>query len=340
MQLTPHLRRFIAAYGMPLAVLFLLLAIVSAGAATTVYMNPPETTNSIITGQDEFQTGVETSAVVSNNTSLYDVGEKLSDMPVYFYAATPNLTYHIRTAVPQSAETEVSTRLSLHLRATRNGDTFWEYRDLFGAEQATVTDGLHWTNVTVNMSEVSDTISSKRAAIGSIGSFSATHRLQVNYTSTAGDGTLTASAPLVTTSRAYWIDGDLGDSTVNRHTRTETVVGTPDLQTVTLLLSLAVVLVGGSYSVFRRSRTYDLNSIEEDIMRQQFSEWISNGEIPTKSEKEYIRVDSIEDVVDIAIDTNKRVIYDRNLDVYAVVEEDIVYFYTTNTQEVTDWLDI
>jgi hypothetical protein len=100
------------------------------------------------------------------------------------------------------------------------------------------------------------------------------------------------------------------------------------------------VLLAGAVAVLYRSRRIDPVAVRTDMDRSRYDEWISNGEIPTKTRKDYIRTDSLEDLVDVAIDSNSRVIYDRNLDAYATVEDNLIYYFVTDETEFTEWFDV
>jgi len=43
---------------------------------------------------------------------------------------------------------------------------------------------------------------------------------------------------------------------------------------------------------------------------------------------EYVSLDSLQDVVDVAIDTGQRVVYDDRRDVFAVISGEVVYYYS------------
>lgn len=43
--------------------------------------------------------------------------------------------------------------------------------------------------------------------------------------------------------------------------------------------------------------------------------------------------------VDIAIDTNKRVIYDTDVEAYSVLDGEVVYYHAAEPQSVTSWLN-
>ncbi|MGM0718144.1 MAG: DUF5305 family protein, partial [Halobacteriota archaeon] len=72
---------------------------------------------------------------------------------------------------------------------------------------------------------------------------------------------------------------------------------------------------------------------------QEFSEWITTGTFP--SERDYeatIVVDDLEGLVDVAIDTNKRVIKDEQLGVSTVLDDDYAYLYIRPDSPASEWL--
>jgi len=340
MTLTDRVLASVATYGFVLAVLLTVVGIVAVGVAANTVVSPPVETVAEETNQQRFATEVTTSAVVTGNSSLYEEGDVLREMPVYFLAGTPNLTIHVRSTVPGGQRVELDQRLVLYMAAARDGSVFWESRRVLTADSATVENGVDWTNTTVNMSALRATIREKQAAVGTVGTFRATLRLNTTYESSEYAGALTGETPVVFTDRAYWLQGSLGDSRSHSTTVTQRVVQPVDWQRALLFGVLGLVCLAGALGSFRTYRTVDREAVRTRRARNQYDEWISNGEIPTKSEKEYVRVDTLEDVVDVAIDTNKRVIHDRDLDAYGVIEGDLVYFYATGDADLTDWLDI
>lgn len=330
----------VSTYGFVLAVVLAVLGLLAIGAAGQTYLNPPVETVSEETHQQTITSEVHTAATVVNDTALYEENQELRDMPVYFVNATPNLTYQVRTTGPSDATFDVEQRLVLHMQAARGGDVFWESHRILAGDAATVDDGVHWVNATVDMTDIRTTIEEKQRAVGTMGSFEVQIRLDTTYETPQYSGTLSASTALVTTGRGYWLESRPAASETHSQVETQTVVQDPDLGRVGVLIGLGILGLIGATLVFRTYRTLDHEQLATQRARAKYEEWISNGEIPTKSEKEYVRVDSLEDLVDIAIDTSKRVIYDTELDAYAVVEGDLVYSYTTGDENLTDWFDI
>jgi hypothetical protein len=65
--------------------------------------------------------------------------------------------------------------------------------------------------------------------------------------------------------------------------------------------------------------------------RQEYDEWISTGKVSddvlSNGKRSVVRIDSIEGLVDIAIDIGGRVIEDHGKEVLSVIGEDVVYVY-------------
>lgn len=335
-------RRVLVYYGRFLILALAVIAILSFAAAWQVYANPPSSTVTEETDRLEIATALETRATVTGNTTLYGHGEELVNSPAYLMRATPNLTLTVRTQAPTGQSVAASHRLTLHMQATRDGGVFWEQTELLAANEGRVTDDAHLTaSTTQNMTALSQTVNQKRSEISDVGSLSIQLRLRVNYETDQYNGQLTTTAPLVITDSAYWIDGDMTASREHSRTHTRTIREPPNpveylgLSAIGLISTLAAIGIG---IVLRRG--IDLREAEVELYRSRYQEWISEGEFPTSADKRYVRIDSLEDLVDVAIDSNKRVIYDDEYDAYAVVDGDLVYYFATDRLRVDSWLDV
>jgi hypothetical protein len=84
-------------------------------------------------------------------------------------------------------------------------------------------------------------------------------------------------------------------------------------------LALAVVI----WLIARRIE--DFETFREQYTETRYADWISQGKIPETGSYIRVPVEALVDVVDIAIDSQKRVIHDPTRDVYAVVDDDHLY---------------
>ena len=331
----------VARYGVPLAVVVSLVSVLALGGAYTAYTNPPTDQVSTTVYDQQIESETTTSAVVTGETDLYQDGATLENKPVYFYNVTQNLTFRTVTALPEGESVNVTQRLVLQHRATRDGETFWSSRRmLVTSEQRTATEQLV-TETTVDMRAVQQTVAERRSEIGAVGTFQTVVRLRVTYETANSSGTLNATTPIVLTERAYWVEGSLADEQTHEETTSREITQPPDLMRVGGLTLFGVFALGLAGVLGISSlREFDLDTIETELMRSRHDEWVSRGELPTKSEKQYISIDTLEDIVDIAIDSNKRVIYDRRYEAYGVVDDDIVYYYAEGNTEFEEWLGV
>ena len=104
-------------------------------------------------------------------------------------------------------------------------------------------------------------------------------------------------------------------------------------------IALLVLLIGFRYRGYIELTDKERELVEITQARQRFTEWITTGEFP--SEREYdetVLVDDLEGLVDVAIDTNKRVIEDTQLGVFTVLDDAYIYIYVQPDSAARDWL--
>lgn len=111
----------------------------------------------------------------------------------------------------------------------------------------------------------------------------------------------------------------------------------PDHLSMTLyLLGLGVGgFIGAGAVAYIWYHGPDPDAIEHEIEENRFKEWISMGTVQYDIGDKYIEVDTLSDLVDIAIDSNTRVIHDKRRNIYAVIDGDIVYSFTPETETTT-----
>lgn len=331
----------VARYGIPLAVVLGLVGVLALGGAYSAYANPPTEQVTKTVYEQRIESETTTSAVVTGETDLYQDGATLENKPVYFVNATRNLTLQTITSLPEGESVNVTQRLILQHRATRDGKTFWSSRRTLVTSEQQATTGQIATETTVDMRAVQQTVAERRSEIGAVGTLQTVVRLRVDYETPNYSGTLNATAPVVLTERAYWVEGSLADSQTHEETTSQEITQSPDLTQVGGLSLLGMFMLGlAAVLGYSSVRGFDLDVIETELARTRYDEWISRGDLPTKSEKQYISIDTLEDIVDIAIDSNKRVIYDRRYEAYGVVDDDIVYYYAEGETEFEQWLGV
>lgn len=338
----------VALYGRTVAVVFLLAGLLAMGGAVYIYLTPgEEQIPPQQTDVRDFETSVEHSAIVLNGTGIYEEGQRLENQPRYFFRATPILNLSAVATVPDDRPVTVSTRMAVVLRATVDGQTLFERRRVLATEEGTVRDGRFVVNTTMNASRVRQESNEFNNEVGTLASVTTELSFRTSYEteSTQGDtyaGNLSATSTVNFADQGYWLAGNLSASATES---TEVGGGVrqqdPDMTLVGGLggLGLVAVVFSGLFTYWN-SRKVDLQELEMKIDRAQYSEWISEGDFPTGEGRQFVYIESLEDLVDVAIDVNKRVIYDPDIETYAVPDDDIVYYHAVDPRSVSSWLDL
>lgn len=332
-------KRLLAHRGIVVAVLIAVLGIAAIAGAAWIYSTPSTETITEERDPQTFETAVQTSARVTGNTTIYEQGQVLQDMPVYLTRASPNLRLTVVTSVPSDRPARVTQDLRLVFEATRDGESFYtEEREIVN-RTTQVRNRTRRGTGTINVSKLGADVNRIRNEIGPVGTFQVRLELTVNYRTGQYEGVLSATSPIQLTDGAYWLGSPLEGSRTHTTTVTREVTQPPDPAAYGSLAGLGVILLVGAVLIGYGSRRIEVKDFQAEVEHQRFDEWISEGEFPTGTDKRYIAINGLEDLVDIAIDSNKRVIYDTALDIYAVTDGDLVYYFSTDPFNIDAWLD-
>jgi len=297
----------------------------------------------------------------------YEEDEVLTRAPAYFYRYTPELTFNVTANTTRNVSVDLTTRLVREETITTDrGDEENETIDtnnrLLMYRQDTVTDGQVTNRRTFDVREDLEEPAEEIAAEypGSITALNTSLRLTVDYhtepiNGTVYSGTVNMTPTLESNNDAYWLTGDQRVNVSKTQTRviepaaTNTSVssqstgpsgparGEPNMQLVALLAMLGLVAVASGGAIGTKAPKLDQEALRKEIAHNQYSEWISEGELLLDSDNEFVYVNSIEDLVNVGIDANKRVIHDPDLSVYTVSDGGVTYYYTTEPADLQRW---
>ncbi len=334
-------KRLLLRQGQTLALVLATLGLLSMAAGGYVYATPP---SELVTERVDVQTvsaEIQPSAVVTGETALYDRGERLEDPSAFLLRATPVATLRTVAEVPSGTAVEVDQRLTLELSATHNGEVFWSERSLLGARSQRVSDGTATMTTELDVAQLGQSVSDTREELGDVGVLRTRLNLTVSYDTGTYEGQLTVTSPVSITENAYWFDRELSTSTEHYRTVSRTVRAEPDMATVAglELVGVGALAAAGAVVALRR-REEDVDELETALAHSRYEEWISEGEFPTQTDKKFVHINSLEDLVDVAIDSNKRVLHDPSIDAYAVADGDLIYYHTLDRLAIDTWLDI
>ncbi|PGF16289.1 hypothetical protein CP556_09280 [Natrinema sp. CBA1119] len=340
---SPRLELVLARHGRAIAIALVVVGVLAIAATGWAVANPVTTTAAQFS-EERVTTDAETSAVVTENGTLWTEGERLEDSSVYFLNATPELTIRPETRLRNETggtpieDGDVTHELRLRFEATRDGSTFWNESHEVVAESASVENGVATSNATIDVESYRQRQRQLEREVSGIGSVELSMVLRVEYDTGRQQGTVTTTTPVEITDDAYWLGNSLSDSATHSH-RSGTA-RTTESRSATLVGGLSVLgtlSLAGAALVARRSPA-DLEAARRAVHERRYAEWISQGSIPMWIGDYHVSLDTLEDVVDVAIDTNERVVHDTQRGLFAVVNDGVVYYYSDRgLWEETAW---
>jgi hypothetical protein len=360
---TLRVRRVVSDW-FPVVVAGLLLLTLLAGLGTySAYASTEYETEEVVVSSLNESTDFEHSAVVRNESSIWTEGETVRNRPLYYMRLMPVLdvnysySYDLTGAEGgrEGGDVTARTEAQLVIRAVNgDGETLWDdARPLASETSRSLSPGdTHQVSLSINATRVARRISQVESELGA-----ATGDVQVLVrTRTSVSGSVagqdrsrehTSELPLVVRPPTYRVGGERTVAT-GGPLRTDTLreavapplltgVGAP----VGLLAGLAALGLLGYAS---RRDLIELSEAERERClvaerRAEFDDWITSGELPGIDQYQtVVKVDSLSGLVDLAIDTNNRVIEDGDAFYVLRGREDVAYVYAPSTSQVHDWL--
>ncbi|WP_436924046.1 DUF5305 domain-containing protein [Halosimplex amylolyticum] len=333
--------------------LCLLLAVGGAVVAVGAHTGPDTTTEQRVVATWTTDSGFDHAAVVQRDARPFDRGELLRNRSTYFSSVTPVLNGTYRYEHGGDADTaRVTTDLTLVVRAvTRdsNGGVLWrETEPLASADTASVpADGAHRVPFQANVTE---RIEYGRAAREDLQTVRG--RIEVVIVAeTEAVTTLEGDRLVDERTEQIEISPEQGtyDVSVNasgpaQKPVSESVSVPVEADPVREYGSILIALLGvaGVAALVWTDRTGRLDvpsrvasAIAVQRERDSFDEWISVGHLPPGDEDRVVTLDSLEDLVDVAIDSDRRVIEDVNSSTYVVLDGETRYEFRSDTADHT-----
>lgn len=309
-----------------------------AGGVFLVYTTAtaPETvteTETVTDGTWTVESELTHGAVIQQETAVFSEGDRLSNLPVYFADLAPELdgTYTIRqTGDVSSMETVVTVeRVIRHVTDSEDDGevVFWRESKPVTTERFNGSDGAPGRmNVSfgVNVTALGERATTIENQIGA--SPGTTEVLLVAETTATGlvgeqEFTETRESQLAIEPGAgtYSVETETADPSTREATRTvrqevpnPEASSTPRFAGGALLVLLGGVIVGGvglgRYVGLTTVTREERRGYEYGQARETLDQWISNGQVPSDGAHETVELASLEGLVDVAIDSERRVI--------------------------------
>jgi len=282
-------------------------------------------------------------ALVTEQTAIFDRGDLLTGRSSYLEAVSPILNGSFRYQYQASAGGDLSAAANLTLvvrSIEEEGPEYWrEETALASANDSSLESGEQFAvPYSMNVTAVNQRIEEIEEQLG--GTPGSTEIVVRSELVLAGernglsvDTQTTHNMTISSQGNVYTVEGAGPDTDSDQQFRQETVeVSYGPLRTAVgpLLVVISVLGVVGLvvgrwldwWSVSERERRW----LDYQSTRAEFDEWITDGEVPPDvDERTTITVGSLKGLIDVAIDSDRRVIADQSRNVCVVVLEDAVY---------------
>lgn len=288
----------------------------------------------------------EHSGIVETDSTVFDAGTVLENQPAYMTAITPvlNGTYKYEYDASESGDLSVTVDTVRVLRAVDEADTFEYWRDESRLSSTSVDSLVPGEQIAApfrfNISETRDRITTINSELqGSPGEIEIRVESRVRISGERNghevDDTQVHAIDIDDRGSVYRVETDGSLSNSDQETRQEPVAPsyTPIRSIGTPLLFLASLMGVVGLAVGVRQNRFDISDSEREWLAYraalaEFDEWISTGAIPDRAlDTTTVEVKTLEGLVDVAIDSDRRVIRDPNRNLCAVLLEETVYTY-------------
>lgn len=281
-------------------------------------------------------------AQVKENSLLWpDVGENLRNRPVYFSRIMPDLNASF-TFKQWGLDTEnASVSLNSYLTITCRSEDFVYWKEKFPLKQkgsrisAKPLEMNFISTPELSPSWIKSKIDNIQESLDFTGG-SKDVKLRVNlelirYTkNTTEIENDVFEMPINLERSTYSVGSDLSKERKFTKTVTEEVRVDPSIWSMIFpALVLIIPLIGLGFVTYQRGEIEesDLARMEKEYWQDEFGEWISRGKMPEKTPEVSVEMNSLEDLVDAAVDMNNRVIYDEEKSTYFIIQEGVLYKY-------------
>ena len=287
-------------------------------------------------------------ATVQAETPVFERGETLTDRSVYLEAIAPvlNGTFQYSYEASAGGSLTANATLTLVLRSVGEDTEFWRDEQILATE---TTQSLNPTEeidipFSVNITDQQNRTEQIEEQLGGTPGESeirvqSTLRLTGQRNGQPVNETITHGLTIQASGGTYSVTTDSAATNSGRETESVRVVASygplrsvaGPLVAVFSVLGL-VGVVGGKLSGWATVSESEREWIDFESERRTFDEWLTQGTVPADAmDGQTVDVDSLEGLVDVAIDSNRRVIEDHSRNLFAVLLEETTYRYEPPT---------
>ncbi len=294
----------------------------------------------------------EYGATVQQGSRAFTRGERLPERTLYFTSIAPVLDgTHRYVYSADGGSLRVNTNARLVIREVDDEARYWSVTEPLESTTASdVGPGQPVeTSFSVNVSEIDRRASEIRDELGAApGSIESVVVVETTFEGTADgqpvSGSMTTELAVESSGDTYRVDAG-GSTTAEERTEVVSTDQEPSLLELAGGGALAGVgfLVAVVTLVGRYRGSFALSLAERHaIVRAEFEEFITTARVPTDAtDRPVVPISSLEGLVDLAIDTDGRVIHDEVSGQYVLFDDTFTYIFipryaAANTIGVTE----
>jgi len=307
----------------------------SCGWAYWEYTNQHTETVTTVDYGYTYTATYEVEATVTEENPIYEMGTVLSDMAGYFYAVSPQSTIDLTFTFDPSlsdASVDISTESYLMLKEQNDdGIAFWSKRIPLSSSSGSVTgEGSLTDSFVLEADTIRARVMEIRDSLGaSVGRGEGEVVTHLTYegeiaSTTISDDTY-VSLPVTLGPDYYAFDmSEASQSEAQNYYTAQQRQVQNTLSDIYIPLAACVAFALAAILIAWHGR----RSREGVVDMGKYSEWISSGIYPGDKWEKMVYVSHLADLVDVAIDTNKRVIYDAAEKMFFVIDDPILYYHS------------
>lgn len=336
-----------------------IFTVITTGWAYEINLNPEVESQQELVGLWSESTNFQHSVHIKNDSIPFQKDMRVENRPIYYTSLSEKMdgkyTYNYTAS---SGSVDVTTETYLEMRSVRRQDgevveTYWSVVEPLDSTSETdlKPDEDHTVDFIIDIPFILDTVEEVQNQLNSTRGLTDVRVVSVSnidgiVRGETVDKKYTSQMALNVDSTTYQVSEKSTISEEHRIEKEQKVISEPPLlKSIGSIIISTLGIVSVIALVLGRKLDYIVLTEEEEEKiniyrsREQFSEWITTGEFPSEREYEQtVLVNDLEGLVDVAIDTNKRVIEDKQLEVSTVLDDNYVYIYIHPDSPAKDWL--
>lgn len=318
------------------------VAALGAGVVFTTNVDPGTTTEPVVQSSWQSTGGYDHEATVTEGNRVFPVGTTHEGRSTYYTRLSPELdgSFRYRFSGGDGSLDVAATTVLVMRSVGEGGEEFWRVEEPLAERTATLESGETLAvPFTVNVSSVLAELDAIESDLGaSPGDTEVFVRTAVDANGTvAGESAEDAGQYDLQLDPGGDTYGVTGTGETRQHERTEPVTRAVQHSSVRSALGPLLLLFGlVSTGVLVAARADDRLEVPEgeraaaafERERDEFDDWISRGSVSTDvTERDAVEIETLEELADVAIDVDSRVVEDVEDGTFYVLTDDVRYEY-------------